>query len=68
MNGHEFVDRAKQYAKANGLEFRFDSTRGKGSHVKIWVGNRSTVVKRGENGKGLFAKKLKQLDISREDF
>ncbi len=68
MNGHEFVARARKYAKANGLSFRFDSKRGKGSHVKVWVGSRSTVVKHGEIGKGLFAKMLKQLNVSRRDF
>lgn len=68
MNGRKFVARARKYARQHGLEFMFDAKRGKGSHGMVWVGKRETVVKRGEIGKGLLAKMLKQLEIARGDF
>ena len=68
MNGREFVRRARRYARRNRLSFDFDPTRGKGSHSKLTVGNRSTIVQHGEIAPGTFAAMLRQLDISRQEF
>ena len=68
MNGKEFKRRLKRYAKVHGLSLEVDSSRGKGSHVMVKLGNRKTVVKSGEIGKGLLKAMLKQLGISNKDF
>lgn len=68
MNGTEFVRRAKRYATNAGLEFRFEQSQGKGSHGRLYLGDRTTFVKRSEIGKGLLAAMLKELAIRKEDF
>lgn len=68
MKGHEFVARARRYANAHGLEFSFDSRRGKGSHGLLRMGGRRTVVTSGEIRKGTFYSMLKQPGIRPEDF
>ena len=68
MNGREFVRRARRYARRRKLEFRFDTTSGKGSHGRLHLGGRLTTVPYGEIGPGLFASMLKDLDIDRKGF
>ena len=68
MDGKEFVKRARRYAKKSGMVFHYDSRRGKGSHGLLFVGERRTVVARGELTKAAFHRMLKQLKIEREDF
>ncbi len=68
MNGREFVRRARRYARANGLEWRFDPARGKGSHGTFYLGVRETVVQHGEIGPGLLLDMLRQLNIDRRRF
>ena len=48
MNGREFMRRAKRYAARNGLDFRFERAKGKGSHGQLYVGGRATTIKRSE--------------------
>ena len=68
LDGREFTRRAKRYAKRAGLDFRFVARKGKGSHGKVFVGGRDTIVKRTEIGKGLLDSMLKDLEIPKEDF
>lgn len=68
LNGAEFVRRARRYARKTDLEVRFDPSRGKGSHGLLHVGQRRTVVKRGELKPGTFRAMLKQLGISEKNF
>lgn len=68
VNGAEFVRRARRYARKAHLELRFDASRGKGSHGLLYVGNRRTVVKRGELKPRTLRGMLKQLGIREEDF
>jgi len=68
MNGREFMRRAKRYAARNGLDFRFEQARGKGSHGQLYVGRRRTMVKRTELSKGLLRNMLRDLGIKKEDF
>jgi len=65
MRGYEFIDRVKTLAKERGAEFRFDPTRGKGSHGTVWLGSRFTVVPnaRLELKKGTLAGMCRQLGI-----
>ena len=50
------------------MEVRFDPSRGKGGHGLLYLGERRTVVKRGELKRGTLRAMLKQLDIREEDF
>lgn len=68
MNGREFVRRAHQYARKNELEFNFDPSRGKGSHGKLTIGNRSTTVQHGEIAPRTLASMFRQLQINRREF
>lgn len=68
MNGTEFVRRAKRYAKNAGLEFRFNRSEGKGSHGRLYLGGKTTFVKRSEIGKGLLAAMPNELGIRKEEF
>jgi hypothetical protein len=68
MKGKDFIKRAKQYAKTNGVDFHFDPGRGKGSHGMLYIGGRRAPVKHSEIGHGLLNAMLKQLNIKKEDF
>ena len=48
---------------------RFDPRKGKGSHGRLFLGQRFTTVKdrRKEIGRGLFATMLRQLGLTRDD-
>lgn len=50
--------RAKRYAARNGLDFRFEQAKGKGSHGQLYVGRRRTMVKRTELSMGLLRNML----------
>jgi mRNA interferase HicA len=65
MRGHDFIARVKELARERGVEFRFDATRGKGSHGTVWFGSRFTVVPnpRQELKKGTLAGMCRQIGI-----
>jgi mRNA interferase HicA len=69
MNGAEFVKRVRTSAKRNGLSCRLDSSRGKGSHATLYLGDRFTIVKdrKKEIGPGLLASMLSDLGLTKED-
>jgi len=68
MDGPEFVRRAKRYAKKTRQDFRFEKGHGKGSHGRLYIGDRFTTIQRGELKPGTFRGMLTQLEISKEDF
>ena len=68
MNSRRFVQRVRKYARRLELDFDFDPRTGKGSHGRIWLGERLTTVKHGELSKGLVRKMLRDLDIRPGDF
>ena len=68
MNGAEFIERARRYAKKTGQDFRVNVKRGKGSHGILYIGNLRATVRKGELKPGTFRNMLKQLDIQKEDF
>jgi mRNA interferase HicA len=65
-----FIRRARRYARIHGLEFEYDARHGKGSHGRVYLGNRLTTVKGGGStiGRGLLQKMLKDLGIDPEKF
>ena len=68
MNGREFVRRARRYARANGLEWRFEPSRGKGSHGRFWVEERYTTVQYGEISRPMLFAMLRQIGINNREF
>ena len=69
MTGDEFVRRVRRLGRERGIPTRFDPRRGKGSHGRVYLGDRFTTVKnrRKEISSGLLAAMLRQLRLSRED-
>jgi len=69
MDGREFIQYVRRVGKERGVSFRFEPRHGKGSHGRLWYGNKFTTVKdrRKEIGKGLLSAMLKQLDLELDD-
>lgn len=68
MNGREFARRARRYARRNGLEWRFDPARGKGSHGTFYLGDRQTIVQHGEIPRDMLFSMFRQLGITPREF
>ncbi len=70
MTGNEFIKRVKKLAKARGLEVSIDKSRGKGSHITLYYGDKFTVVRnlRDELKTGTYKAMLKQLGIKEDEF
>jgi len=69
MDGREFISRIRQLGRERGVEVRFEPRHGKGSHGRLWYGNRFTTIKdtRKEIGKGLLSAMVKQLGLGPRD-
>ncbi len=69
MTGDEFVRRVERLGRERRIAVRFEPRRGKGSHGRLYFGERFTTVKdrRKEIGAGLLAATLRQLGLSRKD-
>jgi hypothetical protein len=62
----QFLSRLSRYCRKNSLDFEFDAGRGKGSHGRIRVGDRTTIVKSGELSPLYIGLVLKQLGLSKD--
>ena len=69
MTGAEFIRRVRRVAKARNVAIRFEARQGKGSHGRLYYGERFTTVKdrKKESGPGLLQKMLADLGLSRND-
>ena len=69
MTGDEFVRRVRRLGRERGIPVHFEPRRGKGSHGRLYLGDRFTTVKnrRKEISPGLLAAMLRQVRLSRED-
>ena len=69
MTGEEFIRSVRKLGRERGIAVRFERRRGKGSHGRLYYGERFTTVKdrRKEMSPGLLASMLSQLDLSRKD-
>ena len=70
MTGNEFIKRVKKLAKARGLEVSIDKSRGKGSHITLYYGEKFTVVRnlKDELKTGTYKAMLKPLGIKEDQF
>lgn len=68
MNGNEFEKRVKRLGREAGMDVRFEQ-HGKGSHGRLYYGERFTTLKdrRKEIGKGLLKAMCSQLGISPDE-
>ncbi len=69
MTGNEFIRRIRRAGHERGIAVRFEARPGKGSHGRLYFGERFTTVKdrRKSIGAGLLAAMLRQLGLTRED-
>lgn len=69
MTGADFIRRIRKIARERGVQIRFDSRHGKGSHGRLYYGNRFTTVKdrKKEIGPGLLRKMLTDLGLKSDD-
>lgn len=69
MDGAEFTRRISWLGKDRGVTVRFEARHGKGSHGRLYYGDRFTTVKdrRKEIGKGLLHAMLRQLGLTLDD-
>jgi hypothetical protein len=70
VNGHEFERRIRKLARQRRVPASFDAGHGKGSHGRLYFGDRFTTLKdrRKEIGPGLLKAMLDQLGLTKEDF
>jgi mRNA interferase HicA len=69
MTGNEFQRRIKKLGRRRGIAVSFDRGPGKGSHGRLYYGNRFTTLKdrKKEIGPGLLGAMLAQLGLTRAD-
>jgi mRNA interferase HicA len=69
MTGHEFERRIRRLGRNRGVAVSFDRGPGKGSHGRLYYGDRFTTLKdrKKEIGPGLLSAMLQQLGLTRRD-
>jgi predicted RNA binding protein YcfA (HicA-like mRNA interferase family) len=67
VKGDEFLRRVKDAGRRHSVEVRFESRHGKGSHGRLYYGEKFTTVKdrKQEIGPGLLLKMLRDLGLAR---
>lgn len=69
MKGSEFAKRIRRVGKERGVPVRFETHQGKGSHGRLYYGERFTTLKdrKKEMGAGLLRAMLNQLGLKLKD-
>lgn len=69
MTGNEFARKIKRLGRTRGIAVLFDPGHGKGSHGRLYYGNRFTTLKdrKKEIGPGLLNAMLTQLGLTKAD-
>ena len=69
MTGHEFERRIRRLGRSRGVAVSFEGGSGKGSHGRLYYGNRFTTLKdrSKEIGPSLLTAMLHQLGLTRRD-
>ncbi len=69
MTGNEFERKIRKLGRLRGVPVSFDVGRGKGSHGRVWYGERFTTLKdrKKEIGPGLLKAMLEQLGLDKQD-
>jgi predicted RNA binding protein YcfA (HicA-like mRNA interferase family) len=69
MTGNEFERRIRKLGRSRGVVVSFDRSHGKGSHGRLYYGDRFTTLKdrKKEIGPGLLNAMLDQLGLTKAD-
>ena len=69
MNGREFERYIRRLGRRRGISVSFDRSHGKGSHGRLYCGDRFTTLKdrKKEIGPGLLKAMLDQLGVTKAD-
>ncbi len=69
MTGKELIKLLKKFAKSRQIELRYETKRGKGSHITLYLGDRFAVIPdlKKELKNGTLNAILKQLDVEKQD-
>ena len=69
MTGNEFGRKIRKLGRQRGVSVSFDHSHGKGSHGRLYYGDRFTTLKdrRKEIGPGLLKAMLDQLGLTKEE-
>ena len=69
MNGNEFERQIRKLGRRRGVSVSFDRSHGKGSHGRLYYGDRFTTLKdrKKEIGPGLLKAMLEQLGLTKVD-
>jgi mRNA interferase HicA len=69
MTGNEFERRIRKLGRSRSIPVSFDPSRGKGSHGRLYYGERFTTLKdrKKEIGPGLLNAMLDQLGLTKAD-
>ena len=69
MNGNEFLAKIKKLARRRAVAVSFDQGHGKGSHGRLYFGDRFTTLKdrKKEIGPGLLKAMLDQLGLTKPE-
>jgi mRNA interferase HicA len=69
VNGNEFARKINKLGRTRGIAVSFDRAHGKGSHGRLYFGDRFTTLKdrKKEIGPGLLNAMLAQLGLTRAD-
>lgn len=67
MTRDQLIRRLRRYARARGIPFEVDKTKGKGSHYWIRVGDETSLVQ-SELNPGRIERVLKQLKLDPHEF
>lgn len=69
MTGTEFVRRVQKLGRSRDVPVRLDKRRGKGSHGRLYYGDKFTTIKdrKKEIGDGLLGAMVAQLGLPKED-
>lgn len=63
VDDRDFIRRVRKLGRRTGTSVAVDSAHGKGSHQRLYYGERFTTVRRGEIPKGILRAMCKQLGI-----
>ena len=67
MMREQLLSALRRWCRRNGRTLRIDTIAGKGSHIKVYVGARATIVKSGELSPLYVQVVLKQLGIRKDE-
>jgi hypothetical protein len=67
MKRDRLIKRIRRWTRENEVSFEVDEIAGKGSHIRVFVGNKSTIVKHGELPPVYVDLVLKQLGIPKDE-